>query len=192
MARYCCQHHPKYKYRSAPEKDNVETVQEVVARAQVVNVESQVTTEGIGDFDIGQSDDRDKEDPVGGVDLDAVALNERYFSGDDGGVDIEDREDDYGITDYTAGQFDIHNRVRHIMRGVPISLQNRVAVEAAYMVEAVTTVRCMRSMRKTEIAPLVHDRYKSFIRVIPLERFADATVRVKMVEKSRGGFHDEI
>jgi hypothetical protein len=148
-----------------------------------VNVESQVTTEGIGDFDIGQSDDRDDEDPVGGVDLDAVALNERYFLGDDGGVDIKDREDDYGITDYTAGQFDIHNRVRHFMCGVPISLQNRVAVEAAYMVEAVTTVRSMCSMQKTEIAPLVHDRYKSFIRVIPLERFANATVRVKMVKK---------
>jgi hypothetical protein len=26
MARYCCRHHPNYKYRSAPEKDNVETV----------------------------------------------------------------------------------------------------------------------------------------------------------------------
>jgi hypothetical protein len=69
------------------------------------------------------------------------------------------------------------------MGAVPISSQNRVAVEVAYMVEALTSVRSMRSMRKAEIAPLVHDKYKSFVRMIPLQHFADATVRVKMVKK---------
>jgi hypothetical protein len=41
----------------------------------------------------------------------------------------------------------------------------------------------MRAMRKTEIAQHVQEKYKSFIRMLPLQRFADATVRVKMVEK---------
>ncbi len=70
-------------------------------------------------------------------------LEERFFSGDEEGGDILARkdEDNYCITDYTVGQFDIHNRVNHFMGAVPISLQNRVAVEAAYMVEALTTVR---------------------------------------------------
>jgi hypothetical protein len=65
----------------------------------------------------------------------------------------------------------------------PISLQNRVAVEAAYMVEALTSVRSMCAMQKTEIAPLVQEKYKLFICMLPLQRFADATMRVKMVEK---------
>ncbi len=51
-------------------------------------------------------------------------LEERFFSWDDGGGDIQVREDDYGITNYTTGQFDIHNRVKHFMGAVPISLQN--------------------------------------------------------------------
>ncbi len=94
VARYCCRNHPIYKYRSAPEKDGLENTQEVVVRARVVNVESQVTTEGVGDFDsLGeertlatlQSEEGNEEDPVGGSDLDAVVLDERFSSGDDGG-----------------------------------------------------------------------------------------------------------
>ena len=143
-----------------------------------MNVESQVTTESVEDKN-SQGEERtpatlqskENKDPVGDIDLDAVVLEERYFSGDDEGGDIlaHEDEDNYGITDYTAGQFDIHDRVNHFMGAVPISLQNRVAVEAAYMVEALTTVRSMHAMRKTKIAPLVHDKYKLFIRMIPLQ-----------------------
>ncbi len=120
---------------------------------------------------------------MGDIDLDAVVLEERFFTGDKGGGDIQVREDDHGITDYTTGRFDIHDRVNHFMGDVPISLQNRVAVEAAYMVEALTSVRSMHAMQKTEIAPLVHDKYKSFIHMTPLQRFTDTTVRIKMVKK---------
>jgi hypothetical protein len=191
LARYCRRHHPNYNYSSASENDGVENAQEVIARARIVNVESQVTSEGVGDVVNSQGEERtpatlqseENDDPVGDIDLDGVVLEEHFFSGDDGGGDIQLREDDYGITDYTAGQFDIHDGVNHFMGAVPKSLQNRVAVEAAYMVEALTSVMSMRSIRKTEIATLVHDKYKSFIRMIPLHRFADATVRVKMVEK---------
>ena len=193
VARYCFRHHPNFNNSSQLENGSVERVQEVLARARIVNVESQITTTESVDEKNSQCDERTpatlqseyNDYPDRDIDLDAVVLEERYFSGDDEGGDIlaHEDEDNYGITDYTAGQFDIHDRVNHFMGAVPISLQNRVAVEAAYMVEALTTVRSMRSMRKTEIAPLVHDKYKSLIRMIPLQRFADATVRVKMVEK---------
>ncbi len=168
VARYCCRHHPNYNYRSASEKDGVENAQEVVARARVVNVESQVTTEGVGDIEEGtpatlQSEEGNEENSVGDINLDAVVLEEHFFSGDDIGGDIQVREDDYGISDYTAGQFDIHDGVNHFMGAVPISLQNRVEVKAAYMVEALTSVRSMRAMRKTEIAPLVQEQYTLFI-----------------------------
>ena len=160
-------------------------MQDVVARARVLNVESQVTTENVGGGDLCSRGEESvtpttlhSEEIGGGAKNDAllegVVLDERFFSGDDGEI-ADDAVDEYAITDYTAGQFSIHDRINHFMGAVPISLQNRVAVEASYMVEAVTQVRSMRSMRKTEIAPLVHDKYKSFIRMIPLQRFADAT-----------------
>jgi hypothetical protein len=193
VACYCCWHHPNYNNSSALEKGSVERAQEVIARARIVNVESQVTTESIEDKN-SQGEERtpatlqseENDDPVGDIDLDAVVLEERFFSGDEGGGDILARKDDYGITNYTAGQFDIYNRVNHFMGAVPISLQNRVVVEAACMVEALTTVRSMRAMRKTEIAPLVHNKYKSFIRMILLKRFVNATMRIS---NSPDGFY---
>ena len=97
--------------------------------------------------------------------------------------DKEDEEDQFAITDYTASQFDMNERVDHFMGRVPISSQNRVAVEAAYMVEAITLVRSMRSMRKSEIAEKAQDKYKSFIRGIPLSCFADASVKADMTER---------
>lgn len=51
------------------------------------------------------------------------------------------------------------------------------------MVEAITLVRSMRSMRKSEIAEKVLDKYKSFISGIPLSRFADASVKMDMTER---------
>jgi hypothetical protein len=65
----------------------------------------------------------------------------------------------------------------------PISTYNQIAVEAAYMVEALTLVKSMRTMRKPEVAQHVQERYKAFIRGIPLERFSDNSIKVKMEEK---------
>jgi hypothetical protein len=51
LARYCCRHHPNYKYRGTPEKSNdANVMQAVVAGARAVNVESQVRAEGVGEF----------------------------------------------------------------------------------------------------------------------------------------------
>jgi hypothetical protein len=66
---------------------------------------------------------------------------------------------------------------------VPISLNNCVAIEAAYMVEAVTLVKSMQTMKKAEIAAATQDKYKSFIGPLPLSPFADALVKVRMAEK---------
>jgi hypothetical protein len=45
LARYCCQHHPDYKYRSTPPKEDasVASAQDMMLKARVVNVESQLT-----------------------------------------------------------------------------------------------------------------------------------------------------
>jgi hypothetical protein len=51
VACYCRWHHPNYNYSSALEKDGVENAQEVIVRARIVNVESQVTTKGVGAVD---------------------------------------------------------------------------------------------------------------------------------------------
>ncbi len=60
----------------------------------------------------------------------SVADEERVvkeFAGAGGDYGITNPVDDYGITDYTASQFDIHERISHFMERVPISLHNRVA-----------------------------------------------------------------
>jgi hypothetical protein len=69
------------------------------------------------------------------------------------------------------------------MGRVPISLNNCVAVEAAYMVEAVTLVKSMRTMKKPKNAAAAQDKYKAFIGALPLSCFADASVKVRMAKK---------
>jgi hypothetical protein len=64
LALYCCLHHPDYKYRGAPAKEDasVARAQDVLSKARVINVESQLTTVGIdllGGSDDGGGDDDD-------------------------------------------------------------------------------------------------------------------------------------
>ncbi len=49
VGRYCCLHHPDYKNQGAPPKEDasVARAQDVLSKARVVNVESQLTTVGI-------------------------------------------------------------------------------------------------------------------------------------------------
>ena len=65
----------------------------------------------------------------------------------------------------------------------PISAVNRTAVEAVYMVEALTIVRSMKTMRKPEIAAKLQAKYKELVRSIPHERFSDSTLKVMMETK---------
>ena len=89
----------------------------------------------------------------------------------------------FEITDYTADTYDIHKRTAHFMERRPISVINRCAVEAVYMVEALTIVRSMRTMRKPEIAAKVQGKYKELIRNIPIERFSNSSLKVMMETK---------
>ena len=104
-----------------------------------------------------------------------------------GGVGGSDKESLplplYEITDYTANQYDVHERTAHYMERRPISASNRVAVEAVYMVEALTLVKSMRTMRRPEIAERVQEKYKAFIQSIPIDRFSDSAIRSMMQEK---------
>ena len=148
VARLCCRHQPDYKYRMAPAKDDVGVVPAVVATARAINVQSQVTTEGLE-----ESSDDEESDESENLGDDDLLVEDRQEEGvgeeeDDQDDDVHraedeelprfdiDRIDDYAITDYTANQFDIHERVAHFMERRPISTYNRIAVEAAYMVEA--------------------------------------------------------
>ncbi len=85
--------------------------------------------------------------------------------------------------DYTASQFDINNCFSHFMGCVPISLNNCVAIEAAYMVEAIILVKSMGTMKKAEIAAATRDKYKAVIDALPLSCFAYASLKVKIAEK---------
>ncbi len=88
-----------------------------------------------------------------------------------------------GITDYIANQFDVHERAIHFMERHPISAFNQVAVESAHIVKALTLVRGMRTMHRSEIAQNVQERYKALIHDISPTCFADHYIKVKMEEK---------
>jgi len=51
------------------------------------------------------------------------------------------------------------------------------------MVEALTLVKSMRTMRRPEIAERVQEKYKAFIRSIPIDRFSDSAIRSMIQEK---------
>ena len=116
-----------------------------------------------------EDDDVDDDDDGGGEkdDHDDAASS---LCGLDASVDIPS----FDITDYTANEYDVNERTAHYMERRPISAANRCAVEAVYMVEALTLVKSMRTMRRQEIAERVQDKYKSFIRSIPIDRFLTA------------------
>jgi len=183
-------HHPDYKYEGSPSKVSVAVTnaQDVMLKAKVVNVESQVTTESI-DF---ANEDSEESLNANGSDVsivDPAWVYPIFDGGMGGGVDdiVSPCEHDVlppeQITDYTADTYDIHERIAHFMECRPISALNRVAVEAVYMVEALTMVKSMKTMRKPEIAQRLQDKYKAFIKAIPLERFADRSLKVTMETK---------
>jgi hypothetical protein len=157
-----------------------------MSKAKVVNVESQVTTDCI-DFANEDSEESSKAD--GSDDsLDDPAWVDPISGGEMGCDDdnVCPREHillPFEITDYTADTYDIHERTAHFMERRPIAASNRIAVEAVYMVEALTIVKSMKTMRKPEIAQRVQDKYRAFIHAIPLERFSDRSLKVTMEAK---------
>ena len=184
VARLCCLHHPNYKYRGAPAKEDasVARAQDVLSRARVVNVESQLTTVGIdllgGSDDIGGDDDDNGSREVG-----EGAASMEFPCNEVGGGAASVEFPPFEITDYTADTYDIHERTAHFMERRPITSANRIAVEAVFMIEALTTVRSMRTMRKPEIAAKVQAKYKELVKSTPLERFSDGNLKMMMETK---------
>jgi len=180
----CCAHHPDYKYVGAPSKVSIAVVnaQDVMLKAKVVNIESQVTTESIV-FANEDSEESSKADGSDDSRDDPAWVNP--ISGGEMGESVDDNVSprEHKITDYTADTYDIHECSAHFMERRPIAASNRIAVEAVYMVEALTIVKSMKMMRKPEIAQRVQDKYRAFINAIPLERFSDRPLKVTMEAK---------
>jgi hypothetical protein len=155
-----------------------------------VNVESQVTTESI-DYSNEDSEEASKADGSDDSHNDDPAWVDPISGGGGMGGGVDDNVSPRGehillpfeITDYTADTYDIHERTAHFMERRPIAASNRIAVEAVYMVEALTIVKSMKTMRKPEIAQHVQDKYRAFIHAIPLKRFSDRSLKVTMEAK---------
>jgi hypothetical protein len=126
------------------------------------------------------------------------------FSGG-GGLNLgdeEDDDDDYGgtgITEFTSDQFEVNERCSYYMNRVPISHENRKAVEFVYMIEADTIVRSQNTLSKPELAVKLLEKYKQLIAAIPANRFGDDGLKATMCKGyyraklgSAGGLQDKV
>ena len=107
VARLCCLHHPDYKYEDAPSKVSVAVTnaQDVMSKAKVVNVESQVTTE-TNDFDSEASDESSDANGSDVSGVDDPAWVDPIFDGGMGGGDddnVSPREHDVLPPEITDG-----------------------------------------------------------------------------------------
>jgi hypothetical protein len=96
-------------------------------------------------------------------------------------VDFDDGED-FGISEFTTDQFDVNERCSYFMERVPISNDNRAAVEAVYVLEAYTLVKSQNTLRKPEINAKMLETYKGLIEAIPGSRCADFAVKSTMLK----------
>ena len=136
---------------------------------------------GIGEENPGavQSDDsscdseaNDDDDDDGGG---KMAASNIIFTGDDG-------SDTGSMNDYSANNYPLNERVSFFMERRAIASNNRAAVEAAYIIEALTLVRSAATMKKPDVALKVQETYKSLIHAIPNNRFADDGIKTKMLQ----------
>jgi len=127
VAHLCCAHHPDYKYVGAPSKVSiaVANVQDVMSKAKVVNVESQVTTESI-DFANEDLEESSKADGSDDSRDDPAWVNP--ISGGEMGESIDDNVSPrehillpFEITDYTVDTYNIHEHTAHLMEHRPIA-----------------------------------------------------------------------
>jgi hypothetical protein len=68
------------------------------------------------------------------------------------------------------------------MGRIPITSNNRMAVETVYMIEAYTIVRSVKTMKKPDVAMKVQATYKELINLIPTNRFSDFGLKDKMLQ----------
>ena len=96
--------------------------------------------------------------------------------------DDEDIED-FAITEFTSDEFEVNERCRYYMDNIPISSDNRAAVEFVYMIEADTIVRSQNTLRKPELAAKLLEIYKQLISLIPPGRFGECGLQAAMCHK---------
>jgi hypothetical protein len=89
-------------------------------------------------------------------------------------------DDDAGITEFTSDQFEVNTSCSYYMDRVPITSDNRQAVEFVYMIEACTIVRSQNTLRNPELASKLLDKYKQLIFAIPANRFGEAGLKEAM------------
>ncbi len=98
---------------------------------------SQITVPNIPLCDIG--DESDNVSFSGdGLNLDSDASVE---GGGNNEGDVAKGEDDFGISEFTTEQFEVNERCIYFMNRVQIASDNSAAVEAVYMIKAITLVR---------------------------------------------------
>jgi len=109
-------------------------------------------------------------------------------------------EEEWGdINEFSSSEFPINERVSFYMGRVPISNDNRQAVEFCYMVEAESLVRSQNTLKKPELAAKLLEKYKQLIIEIPLHRFGEFGSKELMVKGyfncksgSTGGFMTKV
>jgi hypothetical protein len=72
------------------------------------------------------------------------------------------------------------------MERMKITMENRMAVEIAIMVEAGSTMREMGTMKKEAKEKSFYDLYMGLIMEMPDEYFDDSSVRKSMLERFKG------
>ena len=114
-------------------------------------------------------------------------------------TDMDDDDGGTGITEFTADQFEVNERCSYYTNHVPITHDNRLAVEFVYMIEADTLVRSQNTLRKPELAAKLLEKYKQLIAAIPVNQFRDAGLRQTMCltyyrakKGTAGGLQDKV
>ena len=99
------------------------------------------------------------------------------------GIGDDEDIEDFAITEFTSDEFEVNERCRYYMDNIPISSDNRAAVEFVYMIEADTIVRSQNTLRKPELAAKLLEKYKQLISLIPPGRFGECGLQAAMCHK---------
>ena len=121
------------------------------------------------------------------------------FEHDDGEIEVGEEEEWGDINEFSTSEFPINERCSYYMGRVPISADNRQAVEFVYMVEAESLVRSQNTLKKPELAAKLLEKYKQLIAEIPFNRFGEFGLKESMIKGyyncksgSAGGFMTKV
>lgn len=147
---------------------------------------SSATSTGSGDHGLtGKTSDKTSNDKNNGKEVMNENEDEDFYStgfgiGDD--EDDEEKSQTLSINHYSSDQYDLNERVSYFMERRLIVSPYRSAVEAVYMVKALSIVRSQKAMKKPDIALKVQEIYKELIKSIPEDRFGELGLKQKMMQ----------